>query len=218
MIEGRLFAIVPVKPLREGKSRLSSIMDQQEREQFNTFLMRRTFDVIAAFPGHSSSVVVSADEKVAAEAEARGINFVKDEERDLNGALARATRAAMQQGADAVIVLPVDLPLATSADLESIVPLSGLSKVCVIVPDRHRSGTNLLYIAPPCEDLYCFGHGSFDRHREAAARRGFRVIESDKSNLMLDIDEPVDYERWCSSPSGNSQHSAIVREPRSGDR
>lgn len=201
MTKKQIFAIVPVKRLAQGKSRLSSILDVDQRKQLNAFLMRRTFDLIADFPGISHAIVISADKAVAAEAEARGIAHVKDEEQDLNAALARATRTAMAKGAEAIIVLPVDLPLATSADLRGIVPQNGPSKVCIIVPDRHRSGTNLLYIAPACEDLYRFGPDSFNRHREAAASRGFRSIEIDHPTLSLDIDEPADYERWRSYSS-----------------
>lgn len=210
MTEKQVFAIIPIKSLEQGKSRLSSIMDAQERRQLNAFLMRRTFDLIAAFPGITHAIVTSADKAVAAEAEARGIAYVEDEERHLNAALARATRTAMAKGADAVIVLPVDLPLATSVDLRAIVTPNGPSKVCVIVPDHHRSGTNLLYLAPACEDIYRFGPGSFDRHREAAASRGFRTIEIDHPTLSLDIDQPADYERWRTSqaaiPEPGTQH------------
>lgn len=207
MTEKRVFALVPVKSLDQGKSRLSSIMDVEERKRLNAFLMRHTFDLVAAFPGKSYTIVISADTAVAAEADARGIAYVEDEERHLNAALAQATRTAMAKGAEAIIVLPVDLPLATSADLRGIVPQNGPSKVCVIVPDRYRSGTNLLYLAPAREDLYRFGPGSFHRHREAAASGGFWTIVIDHPTLSLDIDEPSDYERWRSSPVGVQQFS-----------
>ena len=201
MTKKNVFALVPVKSLKEGKSRLSPIMDAEERQRLNAFLMRRTFDLIAAFPGVSRSIVISADMAVAAEAQARGLSFVEDVERDLNAALAEATRSAIEKGAEAVIVLPVDLPLATSADLKRLAALGGPSKLCIIVPDRHRRGTNLLYVAPPSVDLYRFGPGSFDLHREAGSARGFQTVGVDDPALSLDIDEPADYERWRRSPA-----------------
>lgn len=207
MTEKNVFAIVPVKSLQEGKSRLSPILDAAERQRLNAFLMRRTFDLIAAFPGVSRSIVISADMAVAAEAQARGLSFVEDVECDLNAALARATRSAIEKGAEAVVVLPVDLPLATSADLKRLVPLGGPSKLCIIVPDRHRRGTNLLYAAPPSVDLYRFGPGSFDLHREAASAHGFQTVEVDDPVLSLDIDEPADYERWRRSPAVASERA-----------
>lgn len=206
MAEKQVFAIIPVKSLRDGKSRLSPILDAEARERLNAFLMRRTFDLVAAFPGISHAIVISADAAVAAEADARGMTYVEDVDRDLNAALVRATGTAIAKGAEAVIVLPVDLPLATSADLKRIVPSDEDSKVCVIVPDRRRSGTNLLYVAPPCADLYRFGSGSFDLHREIASERGYRVVEIADPVLSLDIDEPADYERWRCSPAALSVH------------
>lgn len=200
MVKKRLFAIVPVKPLQEGKSRLSPVLDAEERQRLNAFLMRWTFDMISAYPGASQSIAISSDPSVAQEAQARGIGFIHDRDRDLNAALVRATREAIKKGAEAVIVLPVDLPLATSVDLKRIAPRDDLAKQCVIVPDRHRSGTNLLYVSPPCDDLYRFGPGSFKRHREAALERGFHTLEVNDPALSLDIDEPADYERWRASP------------------
>ena len=211
MAAPQIFAIVPVKPLQEGKSRLSSIMTPEERQRLNAFLMHRTFDLIGDFPGVSRSIVISADNSVAAEAESRGISFIIDEDRDLNGALARATRSAINKGAEAIIVLPVDLPLATSADLKRVAALDDASRVCVIVPDRHRSGTNLLYLSPPSADLYRFGPGSLERHRQAAMVRGFRTVEINDSVLSLDIDVPADYERWQRSVAASEEkHRSIV--------
>jgi len=204
MTEKPVFAIVPVKPLKDGKSRLAPILDSEARKDLNAFLMRRTFDLLAAFPGASRSIVISADAAVAAEAEARGMSFVMDDDCDLNAALAKATRAAEEQGAEAVIVLPVDLPLVTSADLRRIASLTGPSKRCIIVSDRHRRGTNLLYISPPCADIYRFGPGSFELHRAVAAALGFHTVEIADSVLSLDIDEPADYERWRCSPAAVS--------------
>lgn len=204
----RVFAIVPVKPLLEGKSRLSPIMDSKERQQLNTFLMQRTFDLIAAFPGVSQSIAISADIEVAAEASARGMIFVEDEARELNAALAKATRSAIARGAQAIIVLPVDLPLATSADLKRIVAEHDNADICVIVPDRRRTGTNLLYVSPPCDDLYRFGPNSSALHREAAIARGFRTLDIEDPVLSLDIDEPEDYERWRHSPASNPSRRA----------
>jgi 2-phospho-L-lactate guanylyltransferase len=200
----RLFAIVPVKPLHEGKSRLSPILSVDERRQLNAFLMRRSFDLLAAFPGITQSIAISGDDAVAAEAKARGIAFLNDEVRDLNAALGTATRTAMAQGATAILVLPVDLPLATSDTLKRIVPREDVGNVCLIVPDRRRTGTNMLYVSPPRDDIFRFGPGSLELHREAAAALGYQTQIVDEPDLSLDIDEPDDYESWRRSPAGSS--------------
>ena len=192
----RVFAIVPVKPLDEGKSRLATIMSPDVRRRLNAFLMNRTFDLVTKFPGAPQVIVVSSGEDVKAEAHARGMITVQEDGRDLNTALASATRTAIEHGAEAVFVLPVDLPLATSADLERIAEYDDGKPLCVVVSDRHRSGTNLLYVSPPRDDLYRFGPGSFRRHCLAASERNFRVLQVDEEALSLDIDDPADFERW----------------------
>lgn len=208
MTDKQVFVIVPVKPLEQGKSRLSPLLDAKERRRLNVFFMRRTFDLLAAFPGSSRSIVVSSDTGVRDEAQSRGITFVEDEDHDLNRALARATRSAIAKGAEAIIVLPVDLPLATSTDLRRIVPAEGSTKICVIAHDQHRAGTNLLYLEPPSEEIYRFGPDSFDRHRELAAASGYQIVEIHDPVLSLDVDEPSDYKRWLTSPAPVSNNGS----------
>lgn len=193
----RIFALVPVKSLAEGKSRLSPIMSPAVRLRFNTFLMNRTFDLVSRFPGVARSIVVSNCDAVQAQARARDMTALSEDSRDLNEALAGATRRAMSLGAEAVIVLPVDLPMASSADLEHIAALDdGSGPFCAIVSDSHASGTNLLYVSPPRDDIYRFGPGSRERHGLAAAERNFKVLHVNNDALALDIDDPGDFERW----------------------
>ncbi len=197
MNEKRIFALVPVKALAKGKSRLSPVMNPAVRIRFNTFLMNRTFDLVSRFPGVSRSIVISDCDVVQAEARARDLKALKEDSNDLNAALASATRRAMSLGAEAVIVLPVDLPMASSTDLEHIAALDdGSGPCCMIVSDTHSSGTNLLYVSPPRDDIYRFGPASRERHGLAALERNFKVIHVDNDALALDIDDPRDFERW----------------------
>jgi 2-phospho-L-lactate guanylyltransferase len=62
----------------------------------------------------------------------------------------------------------------------------------IIVPDRHRIGTNALLCTPPSALAPCFGGDSFRRHLAAANNAGIgaRVIEIPE--LALDLDCAAD--------------------------
>jgi 2-phospho-L-lactate/phosphoenolpyruvate guanylyltransferase len=45
-----LWAIVPVKPLGRGKSRLASVLSQQERADLNRHLLAHTVDTLRELP------------------------------------------------------------------------------------------------------------------------------------------------------------------------
>jgi 2-phospho-L-lactate guanylyltransferase len=192
-----VFAIVPVKPLDQGKSRLRAILDDHQRLALNTRLMKRTFDLAASFPGPEHTIVVSRSECVRSAARRWGFVSVLETGNDLNTALATATSEAIMRGATGVFVLPVDLPLARSAMIEDIVE-RGCGQVCVLIPDRHGTGTNFMVLSPPRCDVYRFGLDSFRLHRIAAAEKGLRTIVLRHDALAMDVDDGADYRWWQS--------------------
>ncbi len=56
-----LWAIVPVKPLRRGKSRLASVLTQDERTDLNQRLLVHTVDTLRSLPEIEHVLVVSRD-------------------------------------------------------------------------------------------------------------------------------------------------------------
>ena len=59
----KLWAIVPVKPFSEGKSRLARYLSPQERNAFNRDLLTRTLRAIRLAHINAGVVVVSRDRK-----------------------------------------------------------------------------------------------------------------------------------------------------------
>jgi 2-phospho-L-lactate guanylyltransferase len=191
-----IFAIIPVKPLAAGKSRLIGALSDRDRLALNRFLFDRTLATAAEYPGATRTIVVSRSEELLEAARSQGMVAVRESaEADLNAALATATESALALDAGGVFVLPVDLPLAAPERLRvTIEEQSG--SVLVLVPDRHGSGTNLLYQAPVRLPAYRFGPRSLDRHRESGAMAGLRVRIRRDAALALDIDAMDDLTQW----------------------
>ena len=190
-----LWAIVPVKPLRRGKSRLSGVLSEDERTALNHCLLANTLDVLASVPEVEHTLVVSRDPQALALARTHGARTVQEHGLpQLNLALARATVVAINHSVVRVLILPADLPLLTAEDIQALAQRSTEPPVVVISPDRHGRGTNALLVSPTGRIHYSFGAGSFDRHCALARKAEARLEICDRPNLALDVDLPQDLE------------------------
>jgi 2-phospho-L-lactate guanylyltransferase len=188
-----VWAIVPVKPFTTAKSRLASALSSEEREELSRALLKHTLDVLAEVPEIGRVLVVSRDTEALTLARARGAHTVTESGTPaLNAALTRATRAAVSFGARAVLVLPIDLPLLSAADVNALLALNGDEQSVVISPDRHGDGTNALVVRPPLLIDYAFGPGSCRAHAERAAAAGAAVHIVSMPGTGLDVDDPDD--------------------------
>ena len=191
------FAILPVRSLVEGKSRLSPVLDAGERARLNERLFEHALDCLAAFPGAASTLVASGSAEVLDRARRRGMTAIADPPGGgLNEAVAAATAVARARGAQGVFVLPVDLPLLTAAGLRDLLAQALPAPMCLLVPDRRGDGTNLIYQSPIRLTSYAFGDGSFERHRLAAQAAGLKVVVRREPIFALDLDLPADYTLW----------------------
>ena len=187
------WAIVPVKPLRRAKSRLSSVLGAEERLALSREMLNRVLEALVGVPEIERTLLVSRDSEAMALARHHGARTLSERPPiDLNQALQQATRAAVGSGASAVLVVPADLPLVTADDLRELVSLAESPPVVVIAPDRRQAGTNALLASPAGLIEYAFGPSSFDRHRALALAAGARVLVCDRPGLALDLDLPED--------------------------
>ena len=187
------WAVVPVKPLRRAKSRLSSMLGAEERLALSRQMLNRVLEALAGVPEIERTLVVSRDSEPMALARHHGARTLSERPPiDLNQALQQATRAAVGSGASAVLVVPADLPLVTMDDLRELVAMAGPPPVVVLAPDRRQAGTNALLVSPAGLIEYVFGPSSFDRHRASALAAGARVLVCDRPGLALDLDLPED--------------------------
>jgi 2-phospho-L-lactate guanylyltransferase len=188
-----LWAIVPVKPLRRGKSRLAEVLTSDERTNLNRILLENTIGALNGIPEIEHVLVVSRDTEALAMARDLGARTVLENgQPDLNIALARATLVAKTYATRGVLILPVDLPLITSEDLEAMLEKIGDPPVVVVAPDRCYDGTNALLVCPAGLIEYEYGPGSFERHCERAKEVGARLEICELPSLSLDLDNPED--------------------------
>ncbi len=188
-----LWAIVPVKPLGRGKSRLASVLSQQERADLNRHLLAHTVDTLRELPEIEQVLVVSRDPAALALARDHGARTVQENGAPhLNIALARATILAKNYITRGILIVPADLPLITPEDVRAMLDRAKYPPVVVVAPDRHHQGTNALLVCPAGLIEYEFGPGSFHRHCALARHAGARLEICELPSLALDVDFPED--------------------------
>jgi 2-phospho-L-lactate guanylyltransferase len=194
-----IWAIVPVKPLLIGKSRLASVLEGEERAKLNRMLLERTLGVLKDTPKVDGTLVVSRDPEVLAIAREFGARTVLEHgqtKSDLNLALARATAVAKAFEIHGILILPADLPLVSPDDLQVIVEEIKKPPVVVIAPDRHNDGTNAMLMCPTGLIKFDYGPNSFNRHCLLAMQAGARLEIIRRVNLGLDLDFPEDLDYY----------------------
>ena len=190
-----LWAIVPVKPLRRGKSRLAGTLSEDERTELNRSLLQNTLKTFSDLKEVEEVLVISRDPQALAIARHYGARTVREDgQPELNTALKRATVIAQVYAPRGVLILPADLPLVTREDLVTLINRAGDPPSVVIAPDRHGTGTNALLISPLGLIEYDFGDNSFQRHCQRAQEAGARLEIVNLPTLGLDLDLPEDLE------------------------
>lgn len=191
----KLHAIVPVKALALAKSRLAPVLTPAERRR----LVLDMFERVLATLGRacvSAVWVVSADPELLALAAARRANPIAERGGGLNAALEQARRAAEASGAQALVVVPADVPLLTPADIGALLALLRGGADVVLAPDEAGRGTNALALRARAELPFSFGEGSAERHLRLAAERGLIVRRHHSPTLALDVDDPPSLARY----------------------
>lgn len=190
-----LWAIVPVKPLRRGKSRLAGALTEDERTELNQSLLKHTIETLSGLKEIEQVLVVSRDPQALTIARNHGARTVREDgQPQLNTALKRATVVAQVYATRGVLVLPADLPLISKDDILELLNRAVDPPVVVIAPDRHEKGTNALLISPSGLIEYDFGENSFERHCQQARNAGARLEIVNLPSLGLDLDLPEDLE------------------------
>jgi 2-phospho-L-lactate guanylyltransferase len=122
-----------------------------------------------------------------------------------------ASRYCEARDVRALLRLPIDIPLATAADIESIFAKLDPAPSAVIVPSRDGTGTNALLRSPPTLFSSHFGPNSFALHIKEAERAGAKVKIVRNEQLALDIDDAGDLREVAARLSGNSATSRWIR-------
>ncbi len=206
------FALVPVKALAFGKSRLSSCLAPEARQALSRAMLTDVLTSALRASAVDRVVVVSSDASLLMLARQLGALTVDEEyPRGLNGAVAVGTDFCLQNGATAVLVLLADLPLVTAGDIDLLFHSVNKAENVVLVPCKEGDGTNAFLRVPPLVIPSQFGGPSLEAHQRVAQRTGISCQVVEASRIAFDVDS-VDDLKWLATQATATRTSQVLRE------
>ncbi|MFN8111283.1 MAG: 2-phospho-L-lactate guanylyltransferase [Thermoleophilia bacterium] len=202
-------AVIPVKRFGRALGRLAGVLSREERADLQAAMLTDLLEACTACPRLAGVTVVSSDPQATALAAGAGARTLPDHDppRGMNAAVAIGRSDAAARGADAVLVLTADLPLAAPNDLAAVVDALGTAGG-VLVPSRDGTGTNALLLRPPEAMGTHLGPDSRAQHHRHAGRVGLVLRDHEVPGIAVDIDTPDDLALLLAAP--RSTHAQRV--------
>ena len=203
--------LVPIKNTASSKQRLASVLDQVLRTQLAQAMLHDVLSTLHEWKGRPSVGIVTGDPFATSLAEEFGFTVIPDPDNPgETGAIEMATRVCVERGEDSTLVIPADIPLIQSWELEEILkhaPKEG----SVLVPAGDGRGTNAAYRRPA--DLFSlrFGNDSFKPHHAAAQATGKPCVVLSLPGIAVDVDNPEDLAQLLEL-SGETRSQKLARE------
>jgi 2-phospho-L-lactate guanylyltransferase len=202
--------LVPIKNTTWAKQRLAAVLDQTARTQLAQAMLTDVLTTLHGWKNRPPVGVVTSDPYATKLALEYRFEVIPDPDNPgETGAIEMATRASVERGEESTLVIPADIPLLESWELEQIyrqAPVEG----SVLVPAGDGRGTNAALRCPA--DLFPlrFGNDSFQPHHAAARATGKPCIVLKLPGIALDVDDPRDLQRLLAS-SGNTCAQRLAR-------
>ncbi len=207
------FAILPIKGLAQGKSRLAQFFSEEARRGLLRAMFLDVLESLIHAPSIHGVVVVTSDSSLLDLARLRGI-FTVDEgyPQGLNEAVNLGSGFCRQKGATSLLVLLADVPLVTSQEITSLFHHLGGGPETILVTSKEGEGVNALLRIPPEVIPPCFvGGPSLKIYQAEAEKWGIPCRAVDIPGIAFDIDSIEDLEVFASKPTNTHTYREMQR-------
>jgi 2-phospho-L-lactate guanylyltransferase len=180
--------IVPIKKFDCSKTRLGSFLNSKERKELSKLLTLDTMEKISKL-GQKQIIIVTG-ERIEAMDKFGDTVIIKENDLDgVNNAIGLANKFIKDDEFSESLIIPIDLPLLSTRDLENMVEYSRKFErgVC-IVPSKRFDGTNALLRKPNLVIDTFYDNNSFYNHVKSAAENKVSIEIIRNENLMIDLD------------------------------
>jgi 2-phospho-L-lactate guanylyltransferase len=201
--------LIPIKDHALAKSRMGPFLTAQERPLVAKAMLE---DLIRALLPLAFPVAVATNSRqIAARIAKLGWRlFLEEKQISESASVDAASRRLADEGAQAVLRLPADLPLIQTGDVAELCLETPPAPCATMAPSWDGTGTNALLRTPPGLFPSRFGPGSFALHVEEARRVGAHLRVVQNPRLALDLDDVTDIARFLSSPSECETYRTLI--------
>ena len=189
----KIAAIVPVKTFSNAKTRLR--LPQQKIEELCMVMLEEIIRVLRVSPHIEEVVLVTREQKAIELGGMHNVTIIiDDKEQSVNHAVALADKYLLENGFDASIVLPQDIPFIKTQDIDFMLNYKMPPNFAVIVPSRRFDGTNALIRMPVDLMQTHYDEDSYKIHMNTAKKYTRNVAMVFVKRIMWDIDNLEDME------------------------
>lgn len=189
----KIAAVIPMKSLHSAKSRLSNILTAQQRKNLVMYLLDATIKELKKSNFISEIIIVSNDKALKQYSCINNLKFIKDSDEGVNQAVILADKYCIDNGINANIVIPQDLPFISAKEIDEICTISNKYHKCIIIcPSKRFDGTNVLFRKPPDVIKTHYDNNSYMNHLKEAYKFKIPIESLDIVKLRFDLDTKED--------------------------
>ncbi len=187
----KIAVIIPVKTFSNAKTRLD--LPPQKIEELCKIMLEEILQTVSISPQIEKTVIVTKEEKAIQIAEKFNAIIIRDEkEESVNSAVALADKYLLENGFDASIVFPQDIPYIKTQDIDFMLNYKAPPNFAIIVPSRRFDGTNALVRMPIDLMETHYDEDSYKIHMNTAKEHTLNVAMVFVKRIMWDVDNAED--------------------------
>ena len=188
-----MWAIIPINEFSRSFTRLSSVLDLEQRMELAKNLSSRLIQILLAVDEVEKIVLFTCEKNWPGEMQHSKLVIRKDEDKKpLKQKIDSVADWAYGLGAKKMMYLSIDLPIVEKKDITQIIDSHkhGLT----LVQAKKDGGTNALIADLPRKINFQFGADSFRKHLEAAKLEKLKTNIQSTEGLSFDLDDHDDWE------------------------
>ena len=190
-----MWALIPINSFNASMSRLSSLLNQEERIELTKILAIQTLNILNKIEAIDKIIVMTHETEWIESLSIEKITTIDDFDVPvLKKKIEKASNWMEKQKAKRIIYLSIDLPLINLTDVETFI--NSHKKGMTIVEADKDGGTNALILDMPRMIDFQFGENSFKKHIQSAENANITIKVFKNRALSSDLDDENDFKKF----------------------
>ena len=190
-----MWALIPINSFNASMSRLSSLLNQEERIELTKILAIQTLNILNKIEAIDKIIVMTHETEWIESLSIEKITTIDDFDVPvLKKKIEKASNWMEKQKAKRIIYLSIDLPFINLTDVETFI--NSHKKGMTIVEADKDGGTNALILDMPRMIDFQFGENSFKKHIQSAENANITIKVFKNRALSSDLDDENDFKKF----------------------
>lgn len=190
-----MWALIPINSFNASMSRLSSLLNQEERIELTKVLAIQTLNILNKIEAIDKIIVMTHETEWIESLSIEKITTIDDFDVPvLKKKIEKASNWMEKQKAKRIIYLSIDLPFINLTDVETFI--NSHKKGMTIVEADKDGGTNALILDMPRMIDFQFGENSFKKHIQSAENANITIKVFKNRALSSDLDDENDFKKF----------------------